>query len=436
MNKNILQKIFLSSLVFFFFSCKKEKDETGPNVKFQTPFDNQYFNVYDNIIVTGDISDETDITSISLSLVNSSYIPVNASKSISVTSSPVMSFNASYALNNIHLESGFYYLSIAASDGKNVSYTYQRINIAAVPKTLKKIFVATASSPYQTNLYYIDSTFSSLNFYETFSGDCTGISSSSYYQQAYICSYYQGAYTGINLKDNSVRFSMTSPAIISNPYFTAFYSEDKSNYVARFDETIKGYDYTGNVIYSATANNGYFARKLMMNGNFLIAEEKEKSSSARILVSFYSTGYPEQQKPINQDVVAFCEKDENNIFVFGNTAGQAVIQLYDRLNNNLSNPYPYSLAIGNILSVVKIDLNNYLIGHSNGTIYKYVYQTGSVTPYLTGYTAIQLKYDELNNRVYIAEANKLTSVNYSSKAVINTFISSENILDISLLYNR
>jgi hypothetical protein len=436
MNKSCIQNLLICVVLLSGISCKKEKDETGPVVTFNTPFDNQYFNVYDQIQVSADITDETAITSVTLSLVNSNYIPVNSSMSLTVATSPKAHVSATYLLNNIHLESGFYYLSMVASDGKNVSSTYRRINIAAVPKALKKVFVATAVSPYQTNLYCIDSTFGSMNFYKTFTGDCTGISSSSYYQQVFVCSYYYGAYSGINLKDNSVKFSLASTALSGVPYFTAYYSEDKNNYVARYDETIKGYDYNGNITYNASANAGYYVRKMTMNNGFLIAEEKQKSSPSKVLVSYYSTGYAEQQKAINQDVVAFCEKGENNVFVFGNLSGQGIIQLYDRLNNNLSNPYPYSLATGTILSAVKIDMNTYLIGHSNGTIYKYQYQTSGVTPYLTGYTAVQIKYDELNNNLYIAELNKLTSVNYSSKTVVNTFISTENIADICLLYNR
>ncbi len=139
---------------------------------------------------------------------------------------------------------------------------------------------------------------------------------------------------------------------------------------------------------------------------------------------------------MNQDVVEFCEKDYGNVFVFGNVSGQGVIQLFDRINNHLWNPYNYSLDTGSILSAVKIDANTYLIAHSNGTIYKYEFQTSSVTSYLTGYSAIKLKYDQLNNELYVVETNQISTFDYPTAIFHHSVNSAETIVDVHLLYNR
>lgn len=434
MYKNILQKIFICVLGVLMFSCKKETDKVRPQITFHSPLENQFFNVYDQIEIKADITDETKITSATLSLVDANYLPVGISIPITV-SSPAMTVNTSYKLNDIHFESGTYYLSLFVSDGTNDSRMYRKISIQGVPKVLKKIFVATSSSPYQTNLSFIDSSFSTLNFYHNFPGDCTGISSSSHFQEVFMCGYYNGSYSAISVADHSVKFNVASSGTTGSPYFTAFYSEEKTNYVAKYDETIKGYDYAGNITYNALANSGYYARKLIMNGSYLIAEEKHKTSSGKILVSFFSTGTAEQQKAISQDVVTFFEKDESNVFVFGNEAGQGVIQIYDRLNNNLWSPYGL-MPSGSLLSAAKIDSNTFLIGLSNGIIYKYQYQNSNLIPYLNGYTAVKIKFDDVNKRIYIAESNRVVSVDYSSKTILNTINSSENILDISMLFNK
>jgi hypothetical protein len=434
MQKNILKMCFVVFLVTGLCACKKDRDEYGPKVAFHAPFDSQNFMVNANIAVSADITDETKITSVSVTLVDGNHIPVHASISVPVTS-PSMTLNMSYPLDNIHLESGMYSLMITASDGKNDSHTYQPITITAVPRALKKIFVATSTSAFHTSLYMIDSTFSGMNFYNTYTGDFMGTSASSYYQQVYLCGNYTGNFTGISLANNAVRFSFV-PAATGSPYFTGYYGEDKKTYVSRFDETVKGYDNAGGIIYSGTANAGYYIRKMTMNSGYLVAEEKSKTSTGKIIVSFFSTGSPEQQAAISQDVVAFCEKDDHQVFVFGNDAGQAVLQLYDRMNNTVRNPYGYALPPGALLSAVKIDQDTYLFGHSNGNIYKYQYLSGSITTYLSGYTALQLKYDQLNDNVYIGEANLLTAVDYQSKTVMHSVSSAENILDFSFLYNR
>jgi hypothetical protein len=94
------------------------------------------------------------------------------------------------------------------------------------------------------------------------------------------------------------------------------------------------------------------------------------------------------------------------------------------------------LPPGSILSAVRIDPDTYLIGLSNGLIYKYQYLSSSLTTYLSGYTAKELKYDALNNNVYIVENNLMTAVDYISKSVVHSLSSAENILGISFLYNR
>ncbi|MGZ4078592.1 MAG: hypothetical protein ACXVED_10335 [Bacteroidia bacterium] len=421
-------------LITFLFSCKKDDDVTGPKVIFNNPIENQVFNVFGNVTVNASVTDETKIASLSVSLVDASQQLVHVTIPITVTSSPSMTFNMLYTLDNIHLESGVYYIMISASDGKNDTHAYQKINLVAVPKVLKKVYVTSKTSSIQTNLSAIDSTFTTIVPVHNFSGDYLASSVSSYYQQAYMCGNYTGNFSGIDLNGN-VKFSI-SPFISSNPYFTGFYNDDKTNYVSRYDGYIKGYDYLGNIVYGATAISGFYSEHTCFNDSYLISEQQDKTSSAKMLVTYFPTSSFEKNCSLSQDVVAFCEKDVSNVFVFGNSSGQGVIQLYDRINNNLWSPYPFPLATGTILSAVKIDADTYLIGHSNGTIYKYQYLSGSLTTYLAGYTAIQLKYDDLNSEIYVVEANKITTFDYTSAALHHSVNSAETILGINLLYNR
>lgn len=420
--------------VFLFTACKKEEDNYGPDVTFNTPADNQFFNVNDAVLVNANIKDQTKIASVIVTLVNENYIPVNDAVSARVNS-PQMVLNISYLINNIHLEDGLYYIQIKASDGKNTSNTYRPITIGAVPKVLRKIMLTTTLSSSSTHVLFVDSLLSSITPYRTFTGDWLGSSVSSYFQQMYVCGNYSGSFTGVKLEDNTVKFAI-NPLLSPDPYFTAYYSLDKTNYVARYDGYIKGYDNNGNPSYTAAANTNYYVSKLIINNGIMLAEETSKTGGGKILVSFYSTGAPEQQVAITQDVVTFCEKDDNNVFVFGNLAGQGVLQLYDRIHNNLWNPYGYALATGAITCAVKIDADTYLIGHSNGTIYKYQYTAGSVTTFLSGYNSVALKYDSLARRVYIAEPNLLTAIDYVSKTVVGSINSAVTIVDATLLYNR
>jgi hypothetical protein len=427
---------YLALLLFILFSssCKKrEADEHGPIVSFVTPGYNQSYNVFDNIAVTATVSDETEITFVSVSLVDEQYNQVMPAVSIPVTS-PSMTLNKLYYVDNIHMESGTYYVMIAASDGTTESRTYQRVQIVAVPRMLKNIFVVSGGSS-QTNFSTIDSAFTGLQPYYSFNGDFIGSYASSYFQQLYRCGNYTGPFQALDIEFNAIKFSL-SPTVSANPYFTAFYSNEKKSYVSRYDGGITGYNYDGSIFYNASVSTGYYATKMGFCGDALITEEKDKVSGNTKLVTHFTTGLAEKERAISQQAVALCEKNVDNLFVFGNDAGQGVIQLFDKVNNNLWNPYPYTLPTGTILSALKIDENTYLIGHSSGTVLKYQYSTSSVTTYLTGYTAVQLRYDDLNNRLIVAEANKISVFDYSTAGLLHSVNSSETVLDVHLLYNR
>lgn len=420
--------------VLFFFSCrKKDSDEREPVVSFTTPADNQSFHVFDNIPVTAAVSDETAITFVSVSLVNEQYSPVVPAVSIPVVS-PSMTINKLYYIDNIHIESGTYYVMIVASDGINESRTYQRVQIVAVPRVLKHIFVVSQNGS-QTSFSTVDSAFTGLQPYYSFAGDYKGSSASSYFQQLYRCGNYTGAFQALDMHFNTIKFSV-APVVSSVPYFTAFYSDEKKNYVSRYDGAITGYDYDGNTFYNAVSSTGYYAIAMGFDGDRLITEQKDKISGATRLVTHYTTGVAEKECVISQQAIAFCEKDVDNVFVFGNDAGQGVIQLFDKVNNNLWNPYPYPLPAGIILSALKIDENTYLLGHSNGTVLKYQYLTSSLTTYVTGYTAVQLRYDDLNNQVVVAETNKISTFNYVTGSLLHSVNSAEAVVNVHLLYNR
>lgn len=421
--------------VLFSFSCRKaETDELGPVVLFNTPTENQAFNVYDNISINATVSDETAISFISVSLVNAQYIPVLNAVALPV-SSPSLTINKQLYIDNIHITTGTYHLLVTASDGVNESRSYQKIHIVEVPRVLKSIFVISSSSTAATNYSTIDTAYTSVTPYHTFGGDYLASSASSFSQQIYRCGNYTGAFEAMDLEFNTTKFSV--PAVAStSPYFTAFYNNEISCYVARYDGTILGYDNTGMVVYNSMSVPGYYVSAMSYCGNQMVAVQKDKLTPISKLITYYPTGIAEKECLINQDVVTFCEKDINNLFVFGNVNGQGVIQLFDKINNNLWNPYPYALPTGAISSAVKIDENTYLLSHANGTIYKYNYSTASVTAYLSGYTAVKLKFDALNNYLILAEANTIHAFNYATGSVVHSIPVSEPVLGVELLYNR
>jgi len=427
-------KYYSFILTLLLLSCKKDDDGTLPVITIETPFENQVFNAFGQINVKATITDEKQLKWVSVKLLNDQQAVAHNAIFVPVTS-PSMFLNINYALDNIHLESGVYSLNITASDGTNDAHAFKRVSIIAVPKKVTKRFIVTAINNASKTISEIDSTFSTISPYQNSNGDFLDFSANSYHQQVYVCGNHTGAFSSTELETNTLKFSYAaSPS--PNPFFTGYLASQKNSYVAFYDGYLRGYNNGGNIIYNANANPGYYIQKFAFTNGQLLAEQKEKQTGLKILTSYKTTGIGYQQTNLNQDIIAFCERDAETIFIFGNSSNQGVIQLFDRTNNNIWNPYPFSLATGPILSAIKINLNTYLIGHSNGTIYKYQYNITSVTPYIAGYIAKQLFYDEINNDLYVIEENKVNVFNYSNAGLKNSITSAEPIIDFELLYNR
>ena len=421
-----------SILINFLFACKKQIDTQPPITNISAPTYNQSFHVGDELIVQGTVSDESSLKKIAVRLLNMQGQSVHRTLSLDVSSND-QTINNSYLLDNIHLESGFYQLCIFASDGTNDANAYVPVYIIGVPRVLEKLIIATVSSASQTTISTIDSSGTIFPF-TNFSGDHLALSVNNYFQELFHCGSATGNFTGIALRDKQVVVNVPVVPSSTVPYFTGFLEKNNQYYISFYNEQIKGYDHAGNITYNATPLPGYVEKKMCMNDQHLIAEEQHKITKDQKLVCYYPTGVVEQSLIIEQTVISFCEKDDAHVMVFGNKAGQGVIQAYDRIANNLWNPYPYTLA-AEITCVLKLDMDTYLLALSNGNLLKYVYSASSATPYLTGYTAIQMVLDEVSNTFYVVEKNKITrfDLNGTPQKVIN---STDQILEISLLYNR
>lgn len=423
--------IFLITLLL---SCRKEKDKQPPLITILSPSENQPFQVYGNIPVKGTISDESILSKATVNLLNEEGVPVYKTVPVPVNTSTA-TIDIQYALNNIHLESGRYQICVFASDGKNDAYAYQHVYIEGVPRVVSEILVTTTTDTSETKISIVDSS-GILTPYTVFSHDHLGTFVNSYFQTFFHCGNYNGHFSGFDLNNHSLLFDIPPVYTSATPYFTGFFAKDNTCYLSLYDEQIRGYDPQGAAIYHAKQIKGYFSRHMCLNGGQLITEEINKIKKDRKLVCYYATGVAKQSVALMQDVVSYCELDDTHVFVFGNTSGQATLQLYDRIANNLWNPYPYALASGSLLSALKLDADTYLIAHSNGTIYKYVYSLSSITPYLTGYVAIQLLNDNVSNTLYVIEKNKISTFDLFNLQPLRTIHSAENIREVNLVYNR
>ncbi len=111
MQKAIGIILFFIGLMFSFQSCKKDDDSQAPIISISLPYENEIFDVYDVAMVVGNVSDDQKLESVTVNLLDEQNNVAYIGLPVPFTS-PSSSFQLSYALDNIHLESGIYYIHI------------------------------------------------------------------------------------------------------------------------------------------------------------------------------------------------------------------------------------------------------------------------------------------------------------------------------------
>ncbi|MEO6884471.1 MAG: hypothetical protein ABI199_10675 [Bacteroidia bacterium] len=429
-----MKKIFLIFILgTVLVACNKDQSDSQPPViTISSPYPNQLFHVNDTIIITAKVSDETQLTSISISLENAQLARVMPSVNIPVVSKN-MNFTDRYVLSEQHLLSGIYYVTVTASDGYNLISGFQKISIIASPRKRMGIYALTQPYSSQINVVKIDTLFHAAQQTSLLS-DYSGSVMNSYYQQLTIAGSYTGHLNAINLSTNTTQWSHPSGSG-STPYFEGIYNDDTLSYVPLYNGQIYAYDANGMQAFSATADPNYYGTQLYKQNGMLFVAEKYITGTSYKLVTYYCPfGANLQEAAMPMNAIAICPKDNNDIFVFGNNAGQGVMELYT-INNNVFYS-PQTLPAGKLLSAVAIDADDWLLGCDNNTVYKYQYSINSLTAYITNARAYHLLYDDLNNQVIVATKNTVSEYNYTTAAMVNTVSVTDSIINIHLLFNK
>jgi hypothetical protein len=122
-------------------ACRKEAhDTTPPLIHFSSPTAGQTFYFQDNIPIEALVSDETQLTSVTVDIMNSSDVRVLDSHEFHPDNKQLQ-IDLSISHTDLYLPSGTYHVKIKASDGENDSYAFQEIQLIEAPRTLDQIFI-------------------------------------------------------------------------------------------------------------------------------------------------------------------------------------------------------------------------------------------------------------------------------------------------------
>lgn len=424
--------LFVFALTVLLYACKKEEDTIPPVVNISSPYDNQYFSVHDTMSVSASVSDETGLKSVSVVLVNENLVPVQQVREVQVNNKE-MQFTLQEVIYDIYLESGVYYIRIAASDGYNTTNDYRQVNITAAPRERKGI-IFTSNDASSVSVFAADNALA-ITPKIVLPGDYSASAVNSYYQDLYVAGKYSGKVNAVSMTANSVKWNI--PVIQGSvPYFTNVYNDGNYSYVSYYDGNLRGYDHNGVLRYTATAAQNFYPVKSLHHEEYIITEQHDKTSPVRKLVVYYATNGTGKQETslLSQDVKELYSKDADNVFVFGNNGSQGVIEIYSMSGNGFWSPH--TLPTGRLLSVTQVDSNTYLIGHENNIVYKFQYLPLSLTSFINGVTANAIEYDPVMNQVVVADNNNLRLFNYANGGLIGSVAHTDTIEAVHVWYNK
>lgn len=428
-------KITTSKYLFFILviltlSCKK-KDIQPPVIVIDSPYENQYYSVFDSINVSATIQDDKQIKSIDMMLTDENFVPVL--KTISYyPEAPYYQLNTSYIIDDISLPSGSYYLLIKASDGINSKNKFVKININETPKRLKYITVITKSGS-NLNILKVDSAFN-ISIMKTLASDYCGSAVNSRYQQLYLSGKIINDIKVFSLIDMQVLWTVSSMPDPPTPYFENICLDKNSLFVSFRQNKFNVYDQDGSNISSNILSNGMVVSKFMLNSNYLFTEQYQIPLGIRKIVLYYPLSYATfQELSTDFEVVDFFTKNDDNIYITANKNGQGVLKIYNISTNGTWQPL--NIPTGKIYSSCQINSNDILISKTN-EILLYQYSNTNLVIFRSGINGYKTKKEELSTNIFACDDKNIYIFTYPNGGLINTLNFNDSILDFHFVYNK
>ena len=169
-------------LATLFTACKKSGDNIPPTIEITVPAYMSGFQVFDFVNVEAIVRDESQLQAITVDIQNQNFNNVIPTISVPITGNPQQVSESAY-LNDIHLESGVYYLKVWASDGFNERSVFREITVTGVPLSINNMFVI--SNPVSSEQSWSVFTSGSLVPFHTFESEYGGAAVNSYFQYLY-----------------------------------------------------------------------------------------------------------------------------------------------------------------------------------------------------------------------------------------------------------
>lgn len=415
-------------------SCKKDKDVSDPLIVINAPYENQQFNVFDEMTVNAVVSDDRKLEYVMVVLEDQNFIPVLKSYTFTPENS-TFELDMSYTLDDIHLPSGDYYLLVKASDGINEKSKFVRVSITAVPKKLQGIFVVESMTD-KVLVQRID-TAGLITTVLTQPPDYAASAVSSDYGLLLLCGKYTEDLTAYDVASLQPVWRVDVINSPPFPYFENMVYDDRKLFVAYHEGRWEYFDLDGFSLRSKVTDQNWIPKDFLVQDDFLITWQQEISGFNNKLVVYYlNSTEARQDYQIDLEVKKMVNQFADQYLVFGNFLGQGYVQLHDVSNGYLYDPV--TLPSGSITSVERISDRDYAIALGNNVLI-YDDDAGTVNPFISGVSASLVRFEPISGRLYVVPqsgGNTIKMYSWPAGQYLGAAATAGNASDILFQYNR
>lgn len=431
--KIILKLASLILTIWILNSCSKNPKINEPIVKIYSPENNQQFLLPDTIPVSFRVEHDKQIEYIRISIDDNNLIPVSGQDFI-YPKSETYEGNINLPVGVLPEDNSLppYYIHIAVSDFSQITHTYLEINLINKEMNYEGCFLIGRPGIDIIEINYFDENYQS-GLSTSINGNYSGSDISATVNMLYLITSIPDLARAFSCKSGDLIW--TKEPQLPYPEFNNIHIRENVIYFSTAIGRIVGLTLNDGIqVFTTPVLPDSIPYNICSTSDYLFSDFSLRNSDSKVWVSFFkSTGNKFQLFQTNYETVSmYGQKNENLTTIFCNKNSIGSIIQFNVDENNIETQL--ELTSTEIHQTCKIDETDFLFS-SNNQLFHFNSQNQSYEKVKDAdYEILHIKFDELNNRLFILHANRVDIYSYSGITKIATIESTNLLLGIELKY--
>ena len=415
------------------FSCRKKDKSFVTNVELINPEVNTLIRLPDTIQVKFKVESEKDVEFVSISIVNSNYIPLFGTYYVDapISGETIEKAIPLKALQNTN--EAPYYILIAVNYKEDDKWnSYFEIQLANKPINYQGFYLFSRPFISQTAIDFYDQNLEKTSFIQT-DGEYVDSDISSFYGKLFLLTHTPAKLKAYSVEEQQLVWEALPQ--FPHPEYTTIEMETNRVYAAMENGQIVGYsEINGQQQLITERLVDSFPEKISIIENYIIAAYQSRNNGNRTLVTFYKlTGHKKHRRSIDFEVVSFIKTEEpDRLFIFGNRDQNGIVSIFNAQDNSFEDTHQFD--VGKIGAVCKVEDEDFIISVEN-KLYSYNWPQKNLA-LLMEFEDIPFKieYEHLSGRIIVLFSNRLIVYQFPGMIVISNLEMENTLKGLQFFY--